>query len=46
MFKVTCFAPVEPQQFKESLKALRFVEKKGGWEWYLDGVMCSELNHS
>lgn len=37
MFKVTCFAPVEPQQFKESLKALRFVEKKGGWEWYLDG---------
>lgn len=37
MFKLTCFAPIPPEQLGSALKGLRFVTKKDGFEWYLDG---------
>ncbi|PGT83240.1 hypothetical protein [Bacillus sp. AFS040349] len=37
MFKITCFAPISPEDLGKALKALKFQEKKGCYEWYLDG---------
>lgn len=37
MFKVTCFAPITPEELWEGIKGLHFTKKKDGFEWYLDG---------
>jgi len=37
MFKLTCFAPIPPEQLGTALRGLRFATKKEGFEWYLDG---------
>ncbi|MFC0273563.1 hypothetical protein ACFFIX_19415 [Metabacillus herbersteinensis] len=37
MFKLTCFASITPEDLEKALKGLRFVAKKDGYEWYVDG---------
>lgn len=37
MFKVTCFAPITPEELWKGVKGLHFTKKEEGFEWYLDG---------
>lgn len=37
MFKITCFAPIEPKKLGEVLKGIHFRTVKGCFEWSLDG---------
>ncbi|RHW35954.1 hypothetical protein D1B31_17840 [Neobacillus notoginsengisoli] len=36
MFKITCFAPVEPKQLAKALKGIHFKVVKNGFEWKMD----------
>lgn len=38
LFKITCFAPVEPIQLEQSLRGLHFKKVKNGFEWHVDGT--------
>lgn len=38
MFKMTCFAPIEPRQLAEKLKGILFKTVKNGFERNLDGT--------
>ncbi|KZE68046.1 hypothetical protein AWM68_17245 [Fictibacillus phosphorivorans] len=37
MYKITCFAPIEPQQLEKALKGIHFKTVKSGFEWLMDG---------
>lgn len=37
MYKITCFAPIEPEQLGNALKGIRFTATKRGYEWSMDG---------
>jgi hypothetical protein len=36
MFKITCFAPIEPKQLEKVLKGIHFQTIKSGFEWKMD----------
>lgn len=38
MFKITCFAPIEPEKLGIALKGIRFTATKKGYEWSMDGT--------
>jgi len=38
MFKITCFAPIEPEQLGKALKGIHFKPVKSGYEWSMDGT--------
>lgn len=38
MFKITCFAPIEPEQLGKALKGIHFMATKKGYEWSMDGT--------
>lgn len=38
MYKITCFAPIEPEQLAKQLKAVHFKPVKKGFEWSLNGT--------
>lgn len=38
MFKITCFAPIEPKQLEKALKGIHFKTVKYGFEWKMDGT--------
>lgn len=38
MFKITCFAPIEPEKLGKALKGIRFTATKKGYEWSMDGT--------
>lgn len=38
MYKLTCFAPVEPKQLEQALKGITFKTVKNGFEWKMDGT--------
>lgn len=37
MFKLTCFAPIEPEQLGKALKGIHFNQVRNGFEWAIDG---------
>lgn len=37
MFKITCFAPIEPNQLEKALKGIHFKTINSGFEWKMDG---------
>jgi hypothetical protein len=39
MFKLTCFAPIEPEQLELKLKGIHFKKVKNGFEWTMDGAI-------
>jgi hypothetical protein len=39
MFKLTCFAPIEPAKLEQLLKGIHFKPVKNGLEWYMDGTI-------
>jgi hypothetical protein len=39
MFKLTCFAPIEPTKLEHLLKGIHFKPVKNGLEWYMDGTI-------
>lgn len=38
MYKITCFAPVGPEQLERGLKGIHFKSVKNGFEWKMDGT--------
>ena len=38
MFKLTCFAPIEPKQLEQALRGICFKPVKKGFEWTMDGT--------
>ncbi|MEK3992668.1 hypothetical protein [Robertmurraya sp. FSL R5-0851] len=38
MFKITCFAPIEPVDLEKRLKGIYFKTVKKGFEWSMDGA--------
>lgn len=38
MFKITCFAPIEPKQLENAIKGIHFKTVKSGFEWKMDGT--------
>jgi hypothetical protein len=38
MYKLTCFAPIEPKQLELALKGITFKTVKNGFEWKMDGA--------
>jgi hypothetical protein len=38
MFKITCFAPIEPGTLEKALKGVHFESTKDGFEWNMDGT--------
>ncbi|MFT9496316.1 MULTISPECIES: hypothetical protein [Bacillota] len=38
MFKLTCFAPIEPEKLELSLRGIHFKIVKNGFEWHMDGT--------
>lgn len=38
MFKITCFAPIEPKQLEKALNGIHFRTVKNGFEWSMDGI--------
>lgn len=41
MYKMTCFAPIEPNQLEQVLKGIRFVKKGSLLEWRIDDHIFS-----
>jgi hypothetical protein len=39
MFKITCFASIEPKQLEQGLKGIHFKTIKKGFEWSMDGTV-------
>ncbi|QCJ45454.1 hypothetical protein FAY30_26290 (plasmid) [Bacillus sp. S3] len=46
MFKITCFAPVEPEQLEKALKGIHFKTVKNGFEWRMDGNTVSPYSNN
>jgi hypothetical protein len=38
MFKITCFAPIEPSKLEGALRGIHFQKVKNGFEWKLDST--------